>query len=359
MTGVHAPDLLHAKAQILSRATVRFEGGMSSPAALSARQAGAIENVENHHANPWLFFRLSDTSRVRLTLGDGNARVIAALSGTRAGAFSLRCSDDGSLLADCVELERALVHCPRQLFFGLYEYCSAGCIFCPLSLRKEAVTFTVDEMLADIDRLETQGVESIGITTGVPPGMTPEQVGVELASVTRAICERTAGRIPIGVSTKHPSRRVLEMLRDAGATEARLNIEVFNPSLAAALMPRKHLDDILCSVAHACEVFGRGMVSSNIIIGIGETDEDVFAGVTALAEMGAVATLYPYDPVPALETRLRSAAGSAVGIPSADRLVWLAQEHKRILDVYGLQANALKTMCPGCAASHIMPGRDL
>jgi len=348
-------DTVLVKATLLSGATVGIPAE-ERPGWL--RQA--IESTENHHGNSWIFLRLGPTSRVRLTVTENAPRFTIRRLTPTEGCVSVFETATGTPVAHDLTVEKALVHCPRQLFLGLYEHCGSGCLFCPLSYRSDAVAYTIDEMMADISRYEGEGLDAIGITTGVPSGMTSEDVGRSLAAVVREISSRTHHSIPIGVSSKHPSALVLRMLRDAGAVEARLNIEMFNRDLARRVMPNKHLDDILRSIDDACRMFGRGKVSSNMLVGLGETDDDLLSGIAELARLGAIATLYPFDPLPRRwQERLVTAAGRHVGIPSAERLVRLAVEHSRILRNHGLNAKTLVTMCPGCAASHIMPGRDL
>ena len=79
---------------------------------------------------------------------------------------------------------------------------------------------------------------------------------------------------------------------------------------------------------------------------------DVVNTIERLAQIGVIATLYPYDPIDEHEK-------SPFQRPDEDRIYNLAVEHKRILNKYGLDATALQTMCPACAASHILPGKDL
>jgi len=357
MADLFGRGVLRLKAQLLSGATTTFRDNMN---AIEEKQRFMVSgDRDNLHGNPWVFLRLGDSSRVRMTLTNDAPRFVLEPVAQDGGRVALYDILTGELLATDVMLETPFVHCPKHLFFGLYEYCAAGCLFCPLSFRKSTVAYSADEMIVDLDRHMPYGVESIGITTGVPPGKNAEQVGIELATIVRRLFEIAGKSMPIGVSTKHPSKDVLYRLREAGAVEARLNIEVNNSRLAERLMPNKHLDDILLSIEYACDVFGRGNVSSNMIIGVGESDRDVTRGIEELAKLGAIATLYPYDPIPENDKRIRAVGVSEVGIPSAERLISLAIEHKRILAEYGLEGSLLKTMCPACAASHIMPGRDL
>ena len=255
-----------------------------------------------------------------------------------------------SILARGIIVEEALVHAPEQLFLGLYEYCSIKCKFCPLAYSNEKIHYSLDSIFYDIDCNKDKGIQSIGITTAIPPNMDASDVGDELAFVIDKIIKKVGFDIPIGVSTKTPSLSTLKKLREAGASEIRLNLEVWDKELCRKMMPKKDINAILESIQIATEVFGKGKVSSNLILGIGETDKSIIEGIEVLAKSGAIATLYPYDPI---EQDCNNFAR-----PDADRLIRLAKIHKKILDKYNLDPMGLKTMCPACAASHLYPGKD-
>lgn len=342
---------LYIKAHLLAGAKISFTE--KTKAILSKSNSNLLNNyTDNHHSNQWVFVKLSNKSRVRLTVSN-NALFELDLRNVELKNFSVLNSQTKEIIADNVFIEEALVHAPEQLFLGLYEYCDSKCKFCPLTYRKEQVHYSLDNIFKDISDNLDKNFSSVGITTAIPPNMTKEEVGDELAFVISKIVEKIGTCIPLGVSTKCPTMETLEKLKSAGASEIRLNIEIYNPDLAHKLMPNKKIDNILDSIENACKVFGRGKVSSNMILGIGESDDDIIKGIDALASMGAIATLYPYDPIDNIELN------GKFEIPTSDRLLYLAQIHKEILDKYQLDTNGLKTMCPGCAASHIFPGKDL
>lgn len=353
----HIPEtILKTKATLLSGATIKLPIDASMDC--SDIKAELSVYTDNHHGNPWIFFKLGETSRVRMTVYDQFATFQLVKSDKLHNAFKITDISSNVTIADNVIIEKALVHCPKQLFLGLYEYCSTGCLFCPITYKKEPICYTLDDIMSDINLYEKEGFESIGITTGVPPGISFDEVGMQLANVVKQIRHRIGSNIPIGVSAKHPTKAIIYELKNAGADEIRLNLEIYNYDLAAKLMPNKKIDDILRSIEHACQIFGRGKVSSNLIAGIGESDEDIISGVTVLTKLGAVSTIYPYDPIPERDKLLRKMSNGEVGIPTAARLIRLAVEHKAILNANSLKSQLL-TMCPACAASHIMPGKDL
>lgn len=116
-------------------------------------------------------------------------------------------------------------------------------------------------------------------------------------------------------------------------------------------MPNKNLDQILHSIEQAVNIYGKEKVSSNMIIGLSESDDDILDGVNKLAEIGALSTLYPYDPIEGLNEQFKR--------PKADRIYNLAIEHKKILQKHNLNPLGAKTMCCACAGSHLYPGKDI
>jgi len=349
---------LDVKAELISSAFVKFDDDLLQNEHYKVTSTCGKGYTDNHHSNKWVFIKFDIGTHVRMTLDNDEARYTIQVSDMGNPYCRIVRSGNNEMLIDGVVLETELVHCPNHLFLGLYEYCSADCYFCPLSIKKNPVYYTIDDMFADISAHENDGFRSIGITTGIPPHKTSQEVGIELVDIVRRIRNRVGPDIPIGISTKQPSRETLQMLKDSGASEARLNLEIYDHDLARKLMPNKNPDEILKSISDACEVFGRGKVSSNLILGVGESNSSIIEGIEKLASLGAIATLYPYDPVPEREELLNSLTDVPVGIPTKMRLIDLALKHGEILNKYELRPQDLKTMCPACAASHIMPGID-
>ena len=307
---------------------------------------------DNHHHTAWIFVKLTDVSRVRLTAVE-TGRNATFLLDEEDDTYILRYKDSHKLVAQILSIESEAVHAPEQLFLGIYEYCKIGCVFCPLSKYTQRTHYSLDDIYKDIDDCEGK-FSSIGITTSVPHNLSSEDVADEMIFLTRKIKEKVGESIPIGVSSKIPSKTKMIELKAAGASEIRLNYEVANPVLSEQLMPNKNQQEILRALELAVEVFGANYVSSNILIGIGESDDDILSCVEMLARKGIITTLYPYDSFETNSEIVRSFSR-----PTAERLLMLAIRHRDIFIKYGLKPQNLKTMCPACAASHLYPGRDL
>ena len=334
------------KARILAGRTVIFNENV--PQSIRSKY-----NSENHHYDEWIFIRLNENSRVRLVIDENSP----AFSINYIDSIGLLLIDNKNeeILIKGFEIEEAVIHAPDQLFLGVYEYCRIGCKFCPLHINHgEKIHYSLDSIYKDIDMSKKKGFSSIGITTSIPYSLSSNDVADEMIFLVRKIREKVDPSIPIGASTRIPSESAMKQLYAAGASEIRLNIEVPNQILSKELMPNKSLEEIYQCIDVACRIFGRGKVSSNIVLGLGESDQDVIDAVRCLAEIGAIATLYPFDPFDS-----SNLISNEFIRPKADRLYRLAVAHKKILDEYKLDPLSLKTMCPSCAASHIFPGRDL
>lgn len=336
-------QLLRKKAKLLAGRTVGFS-------TIANKLVSNKGNIENHHREEFIFLRLSSTSRVRLVVTP-NPRFLIDV---KEDSLCLLDKKDNSIISTDIELEDSVVHAPDQLFLGLYEYCKIGCKFCPLGGKrpKNLIHYSLDSIYEDIHKFQNRKYSSIGITSAIPYHLSSDDVADEMIFIVKKIREKIGKGIPIGISTRIPSTDQLARLKEAGADEARLNIEVPNNKLSKILMPNKSKEAIFKSLETAVQVFGVGKVSSNIILGLGENDTDVVKQIELLAQIGVIATLYPYDP-------FEKGDEFYFKRPDEDRLVNLAIEHKRILEKYNLKTNQLLTMCPSCAASHIFPGKDL
>jgi biotin synthase-related radical SAM superfamily protein len=302
----------------------------------------------NLYRKDWIFLRLNMKSRIRL-LYDNKADLLLCHSPN--GNYQILNTLTNTVIAENVQIETVLAHAPEQLFFALYKKCITGCKFCPLSIRTDDSHYSLDLIYSRIQRAKKAEIKSIGLTSSSPPNLSTSDIVDEYIFLISKIREKINPRIPIGVSLKTPSREDLCRLKKHGVDEVRLNLEVYNGKLSKKLMPLKSKNAIMKSIEYACDVFGSGQVSSNMLVGVGDSDEELIKGVEALAKIGAVATLYPYDPVEGIE--------GAFQRPSAERLYSLAIEQKNIFDKYKIDTNRLRTMCCSCSASHIFPGKDL
>jgi radical SAM protein (TIGR04043 family) len=119
------------------------------------------------------------------------------------------------------------------------------------------------------------------------------------ARVTKAL--KTRWDVPVYVMQTPPGDLArLELLRDAGVDEVGLNIEMFDETAAARLMPGKHrqigLRRFFAALERAVELFGPINARSIMIVGL-EAFDSTLAGVRELAQRGVMPILTPFRPM--------------------------------------------------------------
>jgi len=287
------------------------------------------------------FFIKSGGHRVRLSIKkDSPIRVIRCGKGVEV-------IKDGKAIITG-QLEPALSHCPEQAYLTISGRCVYDCKFCPVP-RLDGEVKDLEKMLCLVQEAWSTGqLRSISITSGIE-NSAEEEVKKAVAIVS-ALRERYD--LPIGVSV-YPTATSSEDLKRAGATEIKYNIETMDTEIFSRVCPNLSKEQILSSLKKAVAIFGKNRVSSNFILGLGESDECVLQGVAALAEMDVIPILRPISPHP-----LRKGEIDVVR-PSAQRLLYLSGACKKILEKHDLRPDLAETMCLPCTGCDITPYRDI
>ena len=171
-----------------------------------------------------------------------------------------------------------------------------------------------------------------------------------MVRVVKALAQRYD--LPIGVSV-YPTDTSSEKLYTAGACEIKYNVETMDPAIFTRVCPGLSLDYILSALEKAVPVFGKDHVSSNFIIGLGETDECVKQGVETLTTLGVIPNLRPISAHPLRKSEI------IVDRPNSYRLLQLTRINKAALERHGLDVRKARTMCLPCTGCDLTPQRDL
>jgi biotin synthase-related radical SAM superfamily protein len=264
----------------------------------------------------------------------------------------------GRVFIEEVEIRPVVFHAPGQAFFNLDNRCIYGCTFCSSPLLDDGqdkghTPEKVVEMIVSAHAEE--GFDAVAITSGVPD--TAEKTLDRILYVVREV-RKALPAVSIGVEPYISSLDQIEVLLEAGADEIKINIETYDRDIFAKVCPRKDYDLILRSIEHAGTVFGPGRVASNIIIGLGETDQNVLQGVKHLASIGCVATLR------ALRTNAFNRDGLSHDIGQVkpvdeERLMRLVRSQMEILKDHDLTTLEFRTMCHRCGCCDIVPFVDV
>ncbi len=236
------------------------------------------------------------------------------------------------------EVENPVLHSPGNAYFTISERCIFNCTYCDIN-RTSGGRKTIDEVINLIEA-DIRKISSISVTSGIM--FSPDE---EVRYVSKIIEVLTRYRKPIGVSV-YPAEESSYILKESGAQEIKYNLEVCDRELFKRYCRNKNFDFIIESLKEGVEVFGEGNVFSNIIVGLGETDDAVKSGIDMLIDIGVIPNLRPYTPG---KTKIPSA-----GRPSQERIHNLAIFLKERLEDAGLLIRG-QTMCHACGGCDLSP----
>ncbi len=333
-------DLILAKAELISGGAVRLPKGYRPPVRFSRSTAGP---------------------------GAGNRSLVFSFSGMRVkkaisdeGEFFYDPSErtitkDGRVIAEDVTVMPAEFHCPEQAFFNLDQRCRFNCLFCSSPvLENDATRGLSDERIIEMIRGSKEPILSIALTTGVP-----DSVEGSIDRMVRCVSKLKAAfpEMTIGVEPYVDDVSQIDALRHAGASEIKINVETAKEELFREFCPMLDRKNIFNMLAHAVEVFGKGKVSSNLIVGLGESDEDVASMMEKLCSMGVTPTVRGLR-IDVHREKMLSEHGIVKG-PSSERLMKISKIQKDLMERYGLDSKTFETMCLRCTCCDLVPFIDL
>ncbi|MEN6341787.1 MAG: radical SAM protein [Methanospirillum sp.] len=316
------------KAAVLAGGGCRIDGALPhgavarSTAGPGAGGAGAV-------------FFSSGGRQVRIPIGGDGPAVMAV---REDGSATLCCG------GETIEgrIEQVGLHCPRQAFVTVSESCVYECTYCPVP-HCQGPRKTVEEIV-DLVGEVADSVDAIALTSGIAVSIEEEEEYV--CRVVEAV--RRFG-LPIGVSI-FPTPTTPERLHALGVTEVKFNLEAATPALFAAYCPNLPYKEVWDALAASVRLFGRGHVFSNVIVGLGETDDELDDCVDRLVGLGVVPVLRPLNSVAGCRGHAR---------PTAERLTRAARHLRATLDRAGLDPSTALSMCGACTGCDLAAGRDL
>jgi biotin synthase-related radical SAM superfamily protein len=245
-----------------------------------------------------------------------------------------------------------LLHAPNQAFINLTPDCKYNCLFCAsprLGDNAKVKARNLDEWVEIILKASRRpGFLSVALTSGVPesPGKTVSDLVYVISKVKEVLPE-----VPIGVEPCIDDLEDIEKLHRAGATELKLNIQTYESELFEKICPGLERDFILKALEFGVKVFGPNKVCSNLIIGLGETDESVRDGIEHLARLGVVVNLRVLRLNDYNRPKLAEAlSGGAPSPVTPERLMELVRFQQETFDNYELSSREFETMCHRCGA---------
>jgi biotin synthase-related radical SAM superfamily protein len=233
------------------------------------------------------------------------------------------------------------LHCPEQAFITVTGSCIFRCRYCSVP-RLKAGRKSIPEIVKLVESVQHR-VHAISITSGVLTSIEEEE-----SYVLEVVKHLIGFGLPIGVSI-YPTAQTPRRLKELGVAEVKFNLEAATPEIFARMCPGLDYDLIWDVLASSVKLFGKNRVFSNVILGLGETDEEMEACIHRLTTLGVIPVLRPLNPVAELTGTPR---------PSAERLKKIFAIQVRELAAADLNPMLAMTMCTNCCGCDLVPGRD-
>ena len=233
----------------------------------------------------------------------------------------------------------------RCIYWGTPEQCG----FCGIELTRGEQTIPVKTpaQLAEVCSAahELDGAVDVTLTTG---SLNRRDRGALYISKCAAAIKEASG-LPIQVQFEPPDDpAVLTHVRDAGVDAVGIHVETFDPAVLARVAPGKAkcgVEGYFRCWERAIEVFGRGRVTTYVILGMGERRETTEEGCRRAIELGVYPFVVPLRPVPG--TLMED-----VPPPDADHVAEIYRSVSAMLaesDLDHLDAGAGCARCQACS----------
>ncbi|MDO5844967.1 MAG: radical SAM protein [Methanocorpusculum sp.] len=314
------------KAELLEIGSAKIEG---EPADEFIAKSSAGPGLGG---NGSVFFELNG-KRVRLGISETSPVTIYH----RENGSAVLCVSDKKIEG---RLEKPGQHCPKQAFITITPSCIYNCRYCSVS-KKKLPSKTVDEICGLIEN--AGDISAISLTSGVENSAEFEELKtIEILKKLKKY------NLPIGVSI-YPVFGTAKRLASAGASEIKFNLETATESLFNTLCPNMDRKIIDRELDEAVQILGRGHVFTNLIIGVGETDEEVAEFLENISKRGIIVSLRPLNPGSQMKNFSR---------PTHERMLSLFSLHTEIMKKYELDTAKAQTMCIACTGCDLVPFRD-
>jgi lipoyl synthase len=205
-------------------------------------------------------------------------------------------------------LEGKLDAAPTTAYFMTYKLgkCAANCGFCPQARGSESKAELLSRVMWPVFNSQAvlgslpEAVQSGKIKRVCIQSLNYPQVFGEVCTFVQALKQRVA--VPVSVSCQPQNAQNLWSLSKAGVDRVGIALDAATERLfnqvkgAGAGGPYKWRDEFLL-LRTAVGVFSEGNVSTHLIVGLGETEQQAAQMVQQCVDMGVLIGLFTFTPV--------------------------------------------------------------
>jgi radical SAM protein (TIGR04043 family) len=231
-----------------------------------------------------------------------------------------------------------------------------SCQFCAIGqslARRATLAEKTPAELAEVAKAarDLDDVGHVVLTTGTPA--TPDRGARVLADCASAI--RDAAGLPVQAQCEPPDDfGWFERLADAGVGSLGMHLEAVTERVRREIMPGKAevpIATYLEAFAAAVDVFGRGQVSTYILAGLGDTEEEILEFCGKLVGLGVYPFVVPFVPIAGTPLERHPA-------PRPEFMQSLLATLALLLAQANMSSSDIKAGCGRCGACSTLRARE-
>ena len=184
--------------------------------------------------------------------------------------------------------------------------CTANCGFCPQARGSHGradmlsrVSWPVFPTKHVIDGIE-KAVKDSKIRRVCLQALNYPEVFQHLLAFVKAICSRV--EVPVSISCQPLNRENMRQLAEAEAERIGIPLdaateELFNKVKGRSVGGPYVWEEQFRLLSEAVEIFGKGKVSTHLIVGLGETEKEMVETIQKSVDMGVLPALFAFTPI--------------------------------------------------------------
>jgi lipoyl synthase len=197
---------------------------------------------------------------------------------------------------------------PTTAYFMTYKNgkCSANCGFCPQAKESKSSVdllsrvswpiFPIENVLTVLDELAKQGkIKRVCIQA-----LNYTQVFAQLVALVKTIKKRSS--VPVSVSCQPLNKRNIQLLAEAGVDRLGIALDAATEGLFEKVKGKEvgnpyKWENQFVLLREALAVFGKGNVSTHVIVGLGETEKEAVQIIQNCVDMRVLPALFAFTPI--------------------------------------------------------------
>jgi molybdenum cofactor biosynthesis enzyme MoaA len=264
---------------------------------------------------------------------------------------------NNNVFLENIQILPILFHAPGQAFLNIDNKCIYNCAFCHLENENYLSEYNDNKYINLILQASLRkDFQAIALTSGIYPNNS--DINKRFCNIINNVRNKLP-ETPIGVETCIKDSNDISLIKESGVDEIKINLQIPDEKLFKKICPNFTYKDILSHLNKAVEVFGRGKVASNVLLGYGESNESLISSIEQLSEIGVVPTLRKIRINNSNKSKLKKASIKNISKITATDILEISMMHKKILEKNNLTTKSFYTMCHKCGCCDIVPFWDI